>query len=183
MKVLALGIPIVLAILIVAILNINHRAKVKWAIENLLPDVEKFFNNSNYIEAFNIAIKAERFIPENPELKDWLSKVVTRLTVLTDPPGADVYIKEYSDTGGIWYKFGQTPLDSIKVPVSTFYRFKIEKSGYETVSAVTRTGIDTLSRKLFEQGTIPFGMLYVDGPMKTICFLNGVKCLLLTVPQ
>jgi eukaryotic-like serine/threonine-protein kinase len=162
-KVLALSIPITLAILILTILNINHRAKVKWATEKALTDIEKFFDGSNYIEAFNMAAKAKRFIPESPELKDWLSKVVAKLTVLTDPPGADVYIKEYSDTSGIWNKLGLTPLDSIKVPVSTFYRFKIEKSGYETVFAVTRTGIDTLSRKLFEQGTIPPGMVYVDG--------------------
>ena len=162
-KVLVPGILIVLAILIITILIINHRAKIKWATENALPDVEKFYDNSNYIEAFNIATKAERFIPENPELKDWLSKVVTRLTVLTDPPGADVFIKEYSDTAGIWKKLGQTPLENIKVPVSIFYRFKIEKPGYETVFAVTRTGIDTLSRKLFKEGTIPTGMVYVDG--------------------
>jgi len=162
-KVLALGIPIVLAILIVVILNTNHRAKVKWATEDLLPDVEKFFDSTDYIEAFNIATKAERFIPENSELKDWLSKVVTRLTVLTDPPGADVYIKEYSDTGGIWYKLGQTPIDSIRMPVATFYRFKIEKPGYETVFGATRTSVNTLSRKLFKAGDMPAGMVYVDG--------------------
>ena len=162
-RILALSIPLVLAILILAILKINNRAKVKWATEHALPDVQKLYDKSNFVEAFNIATKAEKFIPEDPVLKDWLSKIVTKLTILTDPPGADVYIKEYSDTGGIWLKLGQTPLDSIKVPVSTFYRFKIEKSGYETVFAVTRTGIDTLSRKLFAKGTIPAGMVYVDG--------------------
>jgi dienelactone hydrolase len=162
-KILLPAIFIGLAVCVAAIIILNHRAKVNWANEKALSDIEKFYEESNYIETFNIATKAERFIPENTELKDWLPKVVTWLTVLTDPPGADVYIKKYSDTAGVWKKMGQTPLDSIKVPVATFYRFRIEKTGYETVFAVTRTGIDTLSRKLFKLGTIPAGMVYVDG--------------------
>ena len=152
-----------LAVCIAAIILLNHRAKVKWANEKALLEIEKFYDESNYAEAFNKATEAERYIPDDTELKNWLSKVVTRLTILTDPPGAEVYMKEYSDTAGVWKKMGQTPLDSIKVPVATFYRFKIEKPGYEAVFAVTRTGIDTLSRKLFRQGTIPAGMVYVDG--------------------
>jgi dienelactone hydrolase len=162
-KVLLPVILIGLTVCTATICLLNHRAKVKWAAEKALPSIEKFFDVSNYIEAFNLAVKAERYIPENPELIDWVSKVITGLTIHTDPQGADVYIKEYSDTAGMWKRIGQTPLDSVKVPVATFYRFRIEKPGYETVFAVTRTGIDTLSRKLFKLGTIPTGMVYVDG--------------------
>lgn len=159
-------VPVILigvVIIIVSFLLLNHRAKVRWAAEVTLPEIEELYNKAGFTEAFNLAIRAERFIPENPELKDWLTKVVGRLTVLTDPPGAEVYFKKYSDTAGTWQNLGRTPIDSIKFPVATFYRFKFEKPGYETIFAVTSTDIDTLSRKLFEKGSIPAGMIHVDG--------------------
>ncbi len=162
-KILVPSILAVVVIIIVAFLRLNHRAKVRWATEVMLPGIEELYNNASFTEAFNLATRAERYIPENPELNDWLTKVVGELTILTDPPGAEVYIKNYSDTAGVWQKLGRTPLDSIKFPLATFYRFKLEKPGYETVFAVTSTGIDTMSRKLFKKGSIPGGMVYVDG--------------------
>jgi dienelactone hydrolase len=162
-KVLLPAIIIFLVVCAPSTILLNRYLKNKWAIEKALPGIEKYYNESNYIKAFDLAAKVEKHIGDIPELKDWLPKVITKLTILTDPPGADVYIKKYSDTAAVWKKLGQTPLDSLKMPVTTFYRIKIVKPGYETVLAVTRTDIDTLSRKLFKQGTIPSGMVYVDG--------------------
>ena len=162
-KILVPGTLIFLAIISVVILLFNHRAKVKWAKEEAIPEIERLFNESNYIEAFNLSMKAERYIPNDSVLKKWASQVTANVTIITDPPGANVYIKQYSDTAGLWHKLGKTPVDSFKVPIATFYRVKFEKPGYETILAVTFTDVDTLSRKLFEQGTIPEGMVYVDG--------------------
>jgi cephalosporin-C deacetylase-like acetyl esterase len=89
--------------------------------------------------------------------------VSTKFTILTDPPGADIYLKEYADIEGEWRFLGVTPIDSIRMPVRTFYRWKIEKPGYETVVAIAATSIDTLYRKLDEKGTIPPGMVRVIG--------------------
>ena len=161
-KVLLPFIIICLAACTSAIFLMNHRAKVIWATEKALPGIEKSYNESNYIEAFNLAIRAEKFIPDDPVLKNWLLKVARGITFITDPPGADVSIKEYSDTAAAWQMLGKTPVVSIKKPVSTCYRVKIEKAGYETIYAVTLTSIDTLSRKLFKEGVIPSGMVYVE---------------------
>ena len=43
------------------------------------------------------------------------------------------------------------------------YIVRLEKEGYENVLAVTLTKPDTLFRKLFKKGTIPAGMVYVEG--------------------
>jgi dienelactone hydrolase len=153
---------VVVAFCIAAILFFNHRAKVRWATDEALPGIKKFYEESNNIEAFNLATKAEKYIPDDPGLKDWISKLVSRLTILTDPPGADVYLKEYSDTSATWRLIGKTPIDSIRMPASSCYRLRFEKPEYETVFAVTMTDVDTLSRKLFRQGTVPPGMVYVE---------------------
>jgi hypothetical protein len=153
----------VLTVLIAALLILNHRSKVKWAKEKALPEIEKYFNELNITEAFNLEQKAEKYIPDDPVLKNWASRIVKKVTILTDPPGADVYIRDYSDINGEWKKIGTTPIDSMKFPWFTFYQVRFEKPGYDTVLAVTETSIDTLDRKLLEAGKTPQGMVYVDG--------------------
>ncbi len=99
-KILVPGVLMVLAVLLAAFLILNHRSKVKWAKEKALPEIEKYFNELNTTEAFNLVQKAEKYIPDDPALKNWASRIVKKVTILTDPPGADVYIREYSDTKG-----------------------------------------------------------------------------------
>ena len=162
-KILVPGVLMVLTVLIAALLILNHRSKVKWAKEKALPEIEKYFNELNITEAFNLEQKAEKYIPDDPVLKNWASRIVKKVTILTDPPGADVYIRDYSDINGEWKKIGTTPIDSMKFPWFTFYQVRFEKPGYDTVLAVTETSIDTLDRKLLEAGKTPQGMVYVDG--------------------
>ena len=161
-KVLLPSIIICLVVGASIIIWLNHRTDVKWALEKALPGIEKFYDEANYIKAFDLAARADRYISDNPELKNWQAKVMTRFTFLTDPPGADVYFKEYADTAASWQILGRTPVDSIKMPVSTCYRVRFEKTGYESVYAVTLTDANILTRKLFKQGTIPSGMVYVE---------------------
>ncbi len=113
--------------------------------------MKSYYNELNITEAFNLVQKAEKYIPEDPKFKELASRIViSKVTILTDPPGADVYIREYSDINGEWKNIGTTPIDSMKMPRFTFYQVRIEKPGYENVLAVASTAIDTLSRKLFQ---------------------------------
>jgi len=159
-------IPVILAALVILaglIFLLNHHSKLRWAEEKALPEIERLYNELNLIQAFNLLKKTDKYIPENPKLKEWDSLITNKVTFLTDPPCAEVYIREYSDINGQWEKIGTTPIDSMKMPKYTFYQVKFIKAGYDTVLAVTETTIDTLSRKLFEPGVIPPGMVYVDG--------------------
>jgi dienelactone hydrolase len=168
-KILVPGILIFFAILAILILLLNHRTKVKWAKEKALPEIEQLINKGIITDAFSLVQKTEKYISDEPKFKELSSLVTFKLTLITDPPGADVYIREYSDLEGEWKKLGRTPIDSVKIPGSSFYLTnsfyltKIEKSGYEDILAVTSTEKDTLYRKLFKQGTLPPGMVYVEG--------------------
>jgi eukaryotic-like serine/threonine-protein kinase len=167
------GILSLCAILIFTVFFFNHRSKVKWAREKALPEIEKSFNELNLSAAFNLYKEAGKYISKDPEFKNWERRITKKVAILSDPPGADVYIREYSDTAGVWEKVGKTPVDSIKLPQFTFfdnmafpsssyYLVRIEKAGYEKVLAVTISSQDTLKRKLFREGTIPPGMVYVE---------------------
>jgi eukaryotic-like serine/threonine-protein kinase len=169
-------VPVILFIcttLVFLIFFFSHRSKVKWAREKALPEIEKSFNELNLSAAFILYKEAGKYISKDPEFKNLERRITKKVTILSDPPGADVYIREYSDTAGVWEKVGMTPIDSIKLPQFTFfdhlllpyssyYLVRIEKAGYEKVLAVTTSSQDTLKRKLFREGTIPPGMVYVE---------------------
>jgi dienelactone hydrolase len=166
---LILGILGTLAILVVVIFLLYRHSKIKWAKEVALPEIEHLIDKADIATAFSLVQKAEKYISKEPKLRELSSLVMSCLTILTDPPGADVYYREYSDIDGKWEKLGRTPIDSSKIPGSPFwqassiYLMKIVKTGYETVFAVISTSDDSLQRKLFRDGTIPSDMVYVEG--------------------
>jgi hypothetical protein len=157
------GIVLILLLLVFGIRFINFKARIRWATEKALPEIEQFLNMEDYPSAFKLLQKAEKYIPEDSIFKEYASDAMTRLTILTDPPGAEVFIRAYSDTTGGWEMLGRTPIDSLKLPSFTIYQMRMEREAFEPVLAVVSTDLDTVSRKLFEVGTIPPGMVYVEG--------------------
>jgi eukaryotic-like serine/threonine-protein kinase len=167
-KLLIPGVLIFISFVIVLFFVQNRHSRVKWAKDTALPEIEQNINKGDVAAAFNLLQKAEKYISGDPKLKQLSSLVTSKITILTDPPGADVYIREYSDTSGKWMKLGKTPIDSIRLTGSSFwltsetYLTRIEKPGYEDILAVASTTNDTLYRKLFKKGTIPPDMVYVE---------------------
>jgi len=90
-----------IAILIIIVLFIYRHSQVKWAKEEGLSEIEQLYNETNFTAAFNLVKKVEKYIPEEPKFKELALGVIRKLTVLTNPSGADVYIREYSDCWGI----------------------------------------------------------------------------------
>ncbi len=162
-KIILPSVLIIIAIVISLGFRVRRQAKMRWAKEKAIPEIEQFFNEMNYPAAFQVALKAEKYIPEDPEFVKLSSDLFRYVTIQTEPPGADIYIKEYSAVDSDWKFIGKAPIDSLKMPVGTFYRWKMEKAGYERVVAVAQTNIRTLFRKLDKIGTIPTGMVRVLG--------------------
>jgi dienelactone hydrolase len=161
-QVWATSLVVFITVFIVVFQMIYHN-RVRWANEKALPEIEQRANELNFAAAFNLIRKADKYISKDPEFRKMASILTTRLTILTDPPGAKIYIRDYSDFEGKWKKSGKTPIDSIEMPNYSFYLMRIEKDGYEDMLAVAPTIPDTFFRKLFSQGTIPEGMVYVEG--------------------
>jgi dienelactone hydrolase len=166
-------VPVIVLILLIIVAGIRYfdrRAKVRWANETAILEIEQLINEFKIPAAFQLVRKAGRYVSENPKFRELSSLVSTKITILTDPPGADIYFKEYADLAGDWKFLGATPLDSISMPIYAFYRWKMEKPGYETVLAAAPTGFpdghDTLYRTLLRSGQIPPGMVYVEGRSK-----------------
>lgn len=160
-KILLPGIFIILVIILFSAYFINHKAKVKWAKEIGLPEIYEFIDKGKFDDAFNLYYKVEKYISNDPEVLK-LKRFFPRLTILSDPPGAEVYVKKYTDINGSWEELGTTPIDSLPLPSRAFYLIRLEKQGYENVTAVSGAFQQTLFRKLFAAGTEPAEMVYVD---------------------
>ena len=155
---------------------LSHRqARSHWAREEYLPKIERLIEGGwgNYVEAYKIVMEARKYIPRDAELAESLSKVTVNISIRTEPPGARIYIKEYKAPESEWEYLGVAPLNDIRLPVG-FFRWKMEKEGYETVLAAVPTfELDLTKRKyivpndvvrtLDQKGAVPPGMVRVKG--------------------
>jgi len=153
----------------------HRQARIRWAREELLPKIERLIEagRDNYVEAYKIATEAEKYIPRDSKLSEWFSKIAFNISIKTEPPGARIYMKEYKAPENKWEYLGVSPIENIRLPIG-FFRWKMEKEGYETVfSAVPTFEMDLKARSLIipndvtrmldKKGTVPPGMVRVKG--------------------
>jgi len=174
-RVAAPAVSLVLAISLVAVWFFNRQANIRWARQEALPEVERLIEENwrDFTEPYRLAEEAEKYIPRDPKLAELFSKCSLNINIKTEPPGADIYVKEYKAPDSEWEYLGVSPIENVRLPFG-FLRFKMEKEGYETVMAASSTwGIDRkrknpfvpidLVRVLDEKGNIPEGMVRVPG--------------------
>ncbi len=171
------AIPAILLILVlcfVAVWFFNRRAKIKWARDVALPEIQRLIDQyamTDVASAFELAQEAEKYIAGDAKFAELLSKCSVNISIQTQPPGASIYMKEYSSFDDDWEFLGTSPIDGIRVPRG-FMRWKIEKPGYEPVEAAdftfdyhpTKGWIPkNLVRVLDPEGAIPPGMVRTRG--------------------
>ncbi len=144
-----------------------------WAREVALPEIERLVEASwrDATEAYELAVEAERYIPDDPHLASLLSRCSLNVSMTTEPPGARISVKRYGAPSDEWTYLGTSPLDGVRLPIGIL-RWKIERPGYDTVLAAASTWdvrpggnllANHLARTLDETGTAPPGMVRVAG--------------------
>jgi serine/threonine protein kinase/dienelactone hydrolase len=165
----------VIVISLVAFWFFDRQAKIRWARQEALPEIERLIeaNWRDSTEPYKLAEEAEKYIPNDPKLAELFSKCSLNINIKTEPPGAEIYMKEYKALGSEWQYIGVSPLENIRLPVGIF-RWKMEKEGYETVLAASSSWDGALDKKnplipsdlvrvLDKKGSIPEGMVRVTG--------------------
>jgi len=152
----------------------NRQADIRWAREVALPEIEKLIGENdvwrNLVEPYRLAERAEAILGEDPSLAVLIRQCSRHIDVLTDPPGASVYMKEYVHPEAEWSFLGITPLKGVRVPIGIF-RWKLEKEGYDTLLAAASTwdvggeddmiGGYNLVRTLDKKDSLPAGFVRV----------------------
>jgi eukaryotic-like serine/threonine-protein kinase len=108
----------------------KQTARKEW-----IPEIQKLTEDNFLIpgRAFELAKQVEQIIPGDSALVYLWPIISQNITLETDPPGADVYWKDYD--GKDWQLIGKTPLTNVRFPIRPFSlrRVKIEKPGFKTI--------------------------------------------------
>ena len=114
-------------------------------------------------KVFTLIRAAQEIIPDDPTLvkfKEWYARTVS---IKSDPPGAQVFWRDYADSSEQWQVLGETPLSNILFARGNSF-LKLEKKGYEPFEGpVSDWEISTTTFKLAPFGTVPAGMIRIPG--------------------
>jgi hypothetical protein len=116
-------------------------------------------NWRDFTETYALALQAEEVIPDDTGLADIFETISLRINIDSDPPGADVYMKNYRYPEHQWTHMGVTPIENTRVPVGIF-RWKFEKEGYETVMAAASSWDISLSGELTDKDLLHRNNIY-----------------------
>jgi hypothetical protein len=177
------AVSVILAITLIAVWFFNRQAKIRWARQEVLPEVERLIGENwrDFTEPYKLAEEAENYIPRDPKLAELFSRCSLNINIKTEPPNANIYMKEYKAPDSEWNYLGVSPLENVRLPIGIL-RWKIEKEGYETVLAassswdvvITKEQLipNNLVRVLDEKGSIPEEMVRVTGAETPLGKLN-----------
>lgn len=134
-------------------------SRARWARNEVLPAAERMAQQVHFHGATRLLRQAERYIPDDPQLKQLRGTITMVTSIHTIPAGAEVFIKDYGDPDDPWESIGQSPLDRVRIPGS-FLRWKIVKPGFETLERAN-FHVSDITLRMEPQGSTPAGMLRV----------------------
>jgi eukaryotic-like serine/threonine-protein kinase len=145
----------------------HRQSRIRWAKEQALQEIEHLVStqelgNANFQKAYKVAVEAEKYISDDHELFRLMGQCSGYINIKTKPAGAAVYVKEISALDREWQYLGTTPIENIRLPFGAFW-WKLEKQGYETVTAVGSAfegnPLRDFYRALDPKGQAPAGMI------------------------
>ena len=137
--------------------------KEHWAKNQALPEISRLLDQDKQDQAFRLAQKAGRYIPNNPLLERLLRSFTVPVSVQTTSPGAEIYVRTYSASDEDWVLLGKSPLENVRVPWD-YLRWRIAKPGFGTIEAASTVLPNmTMNFLLDDTASIPAGMVHIPG--------------------
>lgn len=154
--------------------------KRQYVKSKLLPDIQKLVNDNFHppTAAFDMALEAERYLPNDSSLIKLWPVLSTKVSMETDPPGAEVWWKDYDKPNSAWRLAGITPLKDVRFP-RPYLRIEIRKKGYQTIEYAGPRGYwrlwgDSAKLTLDKEGSLPEGMFRIPAT-ETDMYIVGLE--------
>lgn len=109
--------------------GLHRQARISWARGDALPKVRTLADAGDYVSAYRLLKQVEQLIPGDRALAGVWLDVAQKITVHSEPAGAVVSWKPYSDVNGPWQRIGTTPLEAVRLPASAL-RLRFGKKAY-----------------------------------------------------
>ncbi|HKT78873.1 MAG TPA: protein kinase [Vicinamibacterales bacterium] len=132
-RVFAVAAALVLAAVAFAAKQFLDSRRVRLTREQTLPAIERLVQQDKYLDAYRLAVEAERYLGSDPSLASLWPSIAVPVSVATEPEGARVLYRPYGEQSAEWQELGTTPIKDRRLPRGPF-RFRIEKEGFEPIA-------------------------------------------------
>jgi dienelactone hydrolase len=161
------SVAVVLALLVGIGWTVNRALDRYWARGEAVLEIGNLADAGAFTAALEVSERALGILPDLPVLDSLLEVVSEAAVIETDPAGATVFFKEYSDPEGPWVELGLTPVSDVRVPWAR-KRWRVELEGYESFEVMAGGGMGfgggvNIRRSLQPQGSVPEGMVRIPG--------------------
>jgi eukaryotic-like serine/threonine-protein kinase len=152
---------------------VRRSGQIRWAHDTAIPEIARLAEKGEDGAAFALAKKIEAMVPGDQALQKLWPEVSLAISVHSEPPGAEVYMKPYRAADAMWEYMGRSPISHLRVPFGLL-RWRAEKYGFQTAEVLSTSlhngrevqdflGGTTVNLSLTESGTVPDGMVRVPG--------------------
>ncbi|MCI0606435.1 protein kinase [bacterium] len=162
-------VPLIVVLCVASFLlfrTVQQNKKIRWAREVALLKITELIDEGKNDEALDLALQAEKLIPNDPLLKSLWHGMSIKISIQTEPAGANVFFKKYDSPADPWILLGTSPLQDKRI-AKNYVRLKIQKEGYPEILALSpRTFFENeviLRFNLEDYKKVPLGMTLVPG--------------------
>lgn len=126
-----IGIAAILLLGALGFREYNKQQGKQWAIQEAIPQIEKYRDEKNFRDAYILALEAEKRLKEDFRLQALWPIISIEVDLDSKPPGAKVYRKTYVSSDQDWDFIGNTPLRGVRTYQGESI-WKLEKEGFHS---------------------------------------------------
>ncbi len=154
-----------------------NRTNVRWA-QQQVPRIEKLAQEQKFFEAYDLVTATQKYLRDDATISRLMPTISNTISVKTDPPGAQVYLKRFlPDKAGNFparQLVGTTPIDNLRIARGQYLLY-IEKDGYAKIESTVSGAMMhagnfvvfpppiQVEQKLVAAGVLPDRMVAIPG--------------------
>jgi len=143
-----------------------------------LPEIENLAQAGSYFQAYDLAVKAEKFLDSDSTLARLMPIISDKLSVITQPEGAQVYLKRFAPEEPEKSRerefVGVTPIENLRLARSD-YKVTFEKEGFVPIERIASSALNRnqagwgvspdieMEARLHRIEELPENMVFVPG--------------------
>ncbi len=143
------GIGFVALVVVVAVMVWRSQQRA-WARGEALAEIQTLAEANRFDEAYVLADRALGMLPEDSSLKAIAAVVSAPVNLTSEPAGAQVFRKPYTNPDDDWQFIGTTPLGGTTVPAG-WSRIRLEAAGFQPYELAV-TSLESLTLQLEPEG-------------------------------
>jgi formylglycine-generating enzyme required for sulfatase activity/dienelactone hydrolase len=138
------------------------QSRSRWARNVALPEAIRLNGQGKPYQAFRLLRRAQSLTPGDAIIKDYFVEWTGPLDIVTTPPGAQVYVRDFFDPPASADSLGPSPLKGLRLPLGRLV-WRVSAPGFQTTDVLGWTRTGTLEFSLARAADARPGMVPIGG--------------------